>query len=172
MQIVEEYSYKGAKEIIQKHYSSELQDIRGILAGVSEKGHRSPSGNGRLLPGALKKTLKQKFIEHGWDRKRVKVEMLRAPKRALYREIEFAKDRLGVDIQFGKAALIAYSVTAKMPIFHDEDLIDAGIQVVAMKELAQEMSSGAAYFEQCIWDLEHRGVADVDIPVLILGVAL
>jgi len=26
-----------------------------------------------------------------------------------------------------------------------------------------------SYFEQFIWDLEHRGIADIDIPVLILG---
>jgi hypothetical protein len=172
MRIVEEYSYKNAKELVEKHYSAELQDIRGILGAVTEKGHRSPSGNGRLLPGAVKRTLRQKFSEHGWDRQRVKVEMLNAPKRAVYREIEFVKTRLGVDVQFGKLALIAYSVTAKMPIFHDEDLIDVGIQLVPVKDLAHEMSSGVAYFEQFVWDLEHRGVADIDIPVLVLGIAL
>ncbi len=34
-----------------------------------------------------------------------------------------------------------------------------------------EMSTGVSYFEQIVWDLEHRGVADIDIPVLILGIA-
>ena len=33
-----------------------------------------------------------------------------------------------------------------------------------------EMSAGVSYFEQFVWHLEHRGVADIDIPVLILGV--
>jgi len=28
-----------------------------------------------------------------------------------------------------------------------------------------------SYFEQFVWDLEQRGVTDIDIPVLILGVA-
>jgi hypothetical protein len=28
-----------------------------------------------------------------------------------------------------------------------------------------------SYFEQIVWDLEHRGVSDIDIPVLILGIA-
>jgi len=39
-----------------------------------------------------------------------------------------------------------------------------------MKKFALEMSSGVSYFEQFVWDLEHRGVADIDIPVLILGI--
>jgi hypothetical protein len=172
MRIADEYSYKNAKELIDKHYAPEMQDIRGILGAITEKGHRSPTGNGKLLPGALKRTFKSKFGEHGWDRQRVKVEMLNPPKRAIYREIDFVKNRLGVDLQFGKVALIGYSITHKMPIFHDEDVIDVGIEIVAIKDLAAEMSSGVAYFEQLVWDLEHRGVADVDIPVLVVGVAL
>jgi hypothetical protein len=32
------------------------------------------------------------------------------------------------------------------------------------------MSTGVSYFEQMKSDLEMRGVADIDIPVLILGV--
>jgi hypothetical protein len=39
-----------------------------------------------------------------------------------------------------------------------------------VKALALEMSSGVSYFEQFVWDLESRGVADIDIPVLILGI--
>ena len=31
-------------------------------------------------------------------------------------------------------------------------------------------SIGVSYFEQFVWDLEQRGVADIDIPVLIFGI--
>jgi len=49
-------------------------------------------------------------------------------------------------------------------------VIDVGIEIVPVKEFAEQMSTGVSYFEQFVWDLEHRGVADIDIPVLILGV--
>ena len=39
-----------------------------------------------------------------------------------------------------------------------------------MKSFADEMSTGVSYFEQFVWDLEKRGVADIDIPVLIYGI--
>ena len=39
-----------------------------------------------------------------------------------------------------------------------------------MKTFVKEMSSGDSYFEQFVWDLEKRGVSDIDIPVLILGI--
>ncbi len=172
MKIIDQYSYKDGQKFVEKHYQPEVDDIRAVLAGVTEKGHRSPSGSGRLLPGALRRTLKERFIEHGWDRQRVKVEMLNAPKRAVYRELDFVKNRLGVDVQFGKVAVMSYNVATKMPILHNEDLIDAGVVIVAMKDLAVEMSSGVAYFEQFVWDLEHRGVSNVEIPVLVLGVGM
>lgn len=33
------------------------------------------------------------------------------------------------------------------------------------------MSTGVSYSEQIVWDLEQRGVADIDIPVLVMGIA-
>jgi hypothetical protein len=65
---------------------------------------------------------------------------------------------------------MVYNVCAKMTIFHNLSFINAGVEIVPIKEFADEMSSGVSYFEQIVWDLEHRGVADIDIPVLVLGV--
>ncbi len=45
-----------------------------------------------------------------------------------------------------------------------------GVEIVPLKELADEMSTGVSYFEQFVWDLEQRGVADIDAPVLIFGI--
>jgi hypothetical protein len=172
MRIVEEYSYKGAKELLERNFAPEMKEIQEVLAGTTEKGHRSPSGSGRLLPGALKRTIRDRFGERGWDRQRIKVEMLHAPKRAVYRDLDYVKNRIGVDVQFGKVALMVYNAFGKMPIFKDEDLIDLGIEIVPVKALAEQMSSGVSYFEQFVWDIEHRGSADIDIPVLIMGVDL
>jgi hypothetical protein len=58
-----------------------------------------------------------------------------------------------------------------MTIFRNLGVIDVGIEIVPIKLLAEEMSTGVSYFEQFVWDLEHRGVADIDIPVLVVGVA-
>jgi len=57
-----------------------------------------------------------------------------------------------------------------MTIFHNLNVIDAGIEIVPVKSFANEMSTGVSYFEQFVWDLEHRGVSGIDIPVLVLGI--
>lgn len=65
---------------------------------------------------------------------------------------------------------MVYNVCAKIAIFNKLGIIDAGIEIVPIKMLADEMSTRVSYFEQFVWDLEHRGISDIDIPVFIIGV--
>jgi len=78
--------------------------------------------------------------------------------------------KLGIEVQFGKYAFMVYNVCAKMTIFSKMGVIDTGIEIVPVKNFADEMSTGVSYFEQFAWDLEHRGTSNIDIPVLILGI--
>ncbi len=120
------------------------------------------------------------FAEWGWKKHRVSCEYPTEYYTANYtpshttkgafREMDFVKDRVGVEVQFGKYAFMVYNVCAKMTIFHNLNVIDVGIEIVPVKDFVIEMSSGVSYFEQFVWDLKHRGISNIDIPVLILGV--
>lgn len=137
---------------------------------------------GRMLynPRSLNKSVSQVFAARGWQKHRVACEYSNAyytpnyqpasPQMAAYREMDFIKNRLGVEVQFGKYAFMVYNVCAKMTIFNRLGVIDAGVEIVPVKEFAAHMSTGVSYFEQFVWYLEQRGVADIDIPVLILGI--
>ena len=57
-----------------------------------------------------------------------------------------------------------------MTIFYNHNIIDAGIEIVPTKNMADKMSTGVSYFEQIKWDLQNRGVADIDIPVIVVGI--
>lgn len=91
--------------------------------------------------------------------------------RGAFRDIDFVKNKVGTEVQFGKYSFMVYNVCAKMTIFHKMGLIDVGIEIVPVKDFVVEMSSGVSYFEQFVWDLDQRGVSNIDIPVLILGIA-
>ena len=80
------------------------------------------------------------------------------------------RSHTGVEVQFGNYALMAYNVSVKMTIFHNRNIIDAGIEMVPVKSMADQMSSVVSCFEQIKWDLENRGVADIDIPVIVMGI--
>ena len=62
------------------------------------------------------------------------------------------------------------TVCAKMTIFKNRGFINSGVEIVPVKEFADQMSTGVSYFEQFAWDLQERGISNLDIPVLILGV--
>jgi hypothetical protein len=103
------------------------------------------------------------FYEKGYNPKKLN--------KGAFREMDFVKEKLGVEVQFGKYAFMVYNVCAKMTIFHKLGYIEHGLEIVPVKAFADEMSRGVSYFEQFVWDLEARGVSNIDIPVLVLGVA-
>lgn len=50
----------------------------------------------------------------------------------------------------GKYSFMVYNVCAKMTIFRNLGHIDAGVEIVPIKQFAEEMSSDVSYFEQFI----------------------
>ena len=182
------YSFNGGKEAIESGYASELREIKRIVAAVDSAKHKTKVSRektmpGKILykPGSLNKAFREKFEAKDWHKHKVPCEYPTeyytrgytppASSKGAFREIDFIKNRLGVEVQFGKYAFMVYNVCAKMTIFHKLDLIDVGVEIVPVKAFADDMSTGVSYFEQFVWDLEQRGVADIDIPVLILGIA-
>jgi hypothetical protein len=140
-------------------------------------------GTGKRIkysPSAFNDTFKQLFSERGWDIHELVARYPqdyyvpgytpRSPIDDVLRDIAHVKNKLGVEYQFGDYREMVYDVNAKMTIFAKMDVIDCGVEIVPVKCLADEMSTGVSFFEQFVWDLKHRGIADVDIPVLILGI--
>lgn len=183
------YSFNGGAEVVAANYGPALAEVNSVIASVDAQLfktktslERTKSGRSLYHPMSLNLAFKERFAAYGWRTYRVTCDYPTAfyapgytPKRTIrgaFREMDFVKERVGVEVQFGKYAFMVYNVCAKMTIFHNEGVIDVGIEIVPLKELADEMSSGVSYFEQFVWDLERRGVSNIDIPVLILGVTV
>ncbi|HEW63630.1 BglII/BstYI family type II restriction endonuclease [Fervidicoccus fontis] len=173
MKIIEEYSHKNGKQFILNHFPNELTEVYSVIQSINLEDHKikiskEKTMNGKLLydPISLNKSYKISFNKLGWEKYRHKLDF----DNHNYREMDFVKNKLGVEVQFGKYAFMAYNVCAKMTIFHNLGIIEAGIEIVPMKIMSDQMSTGVSYFEQIKWDLEHRGIADIDIPVIIMGI--
>lgn len=185
MIIAAEYSFND-RHSIQETHPYLLQEVKDIIATVDALHYKVKESKEITMPGKmlysppdLNSAFAQGFGAKGWQKKRVTCHYstdyyrpgyLPKQMRPAYREIDFLKGRLGVEIQFGKYAFMVYNVCAKMTIFRNLGYIDAGIEVVPVKSFADDMSTGVSYFEQFVWDLENRGVSDIDIPVLIYGI--
>ena len=186
MIIAAKYSFNDGDSIKDSH-SNLLNEVGTIIASVDATQCKTKKSEELTMPGKslysprdLNDAFAAGFEAKGWEKKRVKCEYPTdyycqgySPKQihqTAYREMDFLKDQLGVEIQFGKYAFMVYNVCAKMTIFRNLGYIEKGIEIVPIKSFADEMSTGVSYFEQFVWDLEQRGVANIDIPVLIYGI--
>jgi len=86
-------------------------------------------------------------------------------------QIDFVKDRIAVEVQFGKYAFVAYDIFVKHMAFYVTDKIDLGIEVLPMKCLQREMSSGPSYYESELYNLVREGRGVPPVPLILIGVA-
>jgi len=187
MIIAGEYSFNNGKEVVSEKYGTLLTQIEDVIAGVNADKFRTKKSREKTMrnkmlysPRGLNTAFKKGFTKKKWETVRVKCDYPTnyytknyTPKdlnSGAFREMDFIKGKLGVEVQFGKYAFMVYNVCAKMTIFSKMGFINAGVEIVPIKQFADGMSSGVSYFEQFVWDLEKRGVSDIDIPVLILGI--
>lgn len=187
MIIAGEYSFNDGVRVVRRKYPRLLEEVRQAIAKVDASRYRSKRSKektmrGRMLysPKRINKAIKSEFEQYSWRSIRVKCDyptehyvkgyQNRLLNRGAFREMDFVKDTLGVEVQFGKYAFMVYNVCAKMTIFRNLGHIDCGVEIVPVKAFADDMSSGVSYFEQFVWDLNTRGVSNIDIPVLILGI--
>jgi hypothetical protein len=92
--------------------------------------------------------------------KEQKAEIEAAGKKAIfsYNQTDFVRDRVAIEVQLGKYSFISYDLFVKHLAFYVGDQIDLGIEVLAMKSLQGQMSSGPGYYESALYDLAtfHR----------------
>jgi len=180
MKIIAKYSHKNGESFIKEKHSAELKEIEEVIKSIDASKFRTKISKEKTMlgkalysPKELNSEFMKRFYELGW--KKVRIEMttfvpeLNAEHKG-YREMDLVKNKVGLEIQFGKYAFMVYNILAKMTIFAKQGIIDCGVEIVPMLSMAKEMSSGVSYFEQIKSDLEYRGISNIDIPTLIIGV--
>ncbi|MDE0008217.1 MAG: BglII/BstYI family type II restriction endonuclease [Gammaproteobacteria bacterium] len=87
-----------------------------------------------------------------------------------YNQTDFVKDRVAVEVQFGKYAFVAHDLFVKHLSFYVSDIIDVGIEILPMKAMEREMSSGVPYYERDLLNVLRQGRGVPAVPVVLLGV--
>ena len=158
---------------------------------------REKTRAGRLLysPVAMNKAMADGFKEHGWEQRRQEFwvtadarivrgivslsadeqkEAIEAagqtPIRS-YNQTDFVKERVAVEVQFGKYAFVAHDLFVKHMAFFVSDVIDVGVEILPMKELELSMSSGVPYYERDLLNIMRQGRGIPAVPLLLIGVA-
>ncbi|MBI1981341.1 MAG: restriction endonuclease [Methylocystis sp.] len=165
MKISETYSHLNGLECLIVHKPVLWNDICEILRGLSaECCLANPSGADRLSPrldcttSNLHREMQARFRENGFA-------VSPACPASLVRE------RVGIEIQIGKKASRTLELFARHMAFFVGDVIDVGVEILPMKELQQEMSSGVAYYEGELYNLIRQGRGVPAAPLVLIGIA-
>jgi len=176
----------------------EVQSVikRVDAAACRTKISKEKTMKGRLLfsPVELNRHFKKLLGDRGWQESRVSYWVTREEKlirRTLtmppekqkneieesgyrpiysYNQTDFVKNRVAIEVQFGKYAFVAYDLFVKHLAFYIGDKIDVGIEILPMKALQSKMSSGVAYYEGELYNVIRQGRGVPSVPLVLLGI--
>lgn len=87
-----------------------------------------------------------------------------------YNQTDFVKDKIAVEVQFGKYSFVAYDLFVKHMLFYSGGVINLGIEILPTKKMQSQMSSGVAYYEGEVYNVMRQGRNSPPVPLLIIGI--
>jgi hypothetical protein len=200
MKIAKFYSHLNGLEFLLVHRKKLWKEIQAVIGSVDAAACKTKVSEEKTMRGKLlysPKDFNRAFSQllPGWTESRVSYwvtadeklirQTLQLPAEEQKREIEaaghtpifsynqtdFVKERVALEVQFGKYAFVAYDLFVKHLAFYIGDKIDVGIEILPMKSLQAEMSSGPAYYEGELYNVIRNGRGVPAVPLVLIGVA-
>lgn len=172
-----------------------IQSVNAQMA--FEKVSQEKTMRGRILyaPRRLNKLFKDEFSKKGWREMRTgyfvnedlrttrdtvdirdtqlqKEEIERRGFRPFHtnNQVDFVKDRVAVEVQFGKYFSVQYDLHVKHTFFYGRGDIDVGVEIIPMHSLMSQMSSGPAWYENELTNIVREGRSNPSVPIIMIGV--
>lgn len=160
---------------------------------VKQSQEKTRQGQTLLSPTHINRSFKKSLESKGWESRRAsfwvtsdyatvqrimsltpaeqKAEILAAGMQPIrsYHQTDFVKQRVAVEVQLGKYSFIAYDLAVKHLAFFSSNIIDLGIEILPMKSMLRQMSSGPPYFERAAYDLARQGRGVPAVPLILIG---
>ncbi|MCS6843100.1 MAG: hypothetical protein NZ528_02065 [Caldilineales bacterium] len=180
MRVVYEHSHLGGSEILQVRYPEHNREIYEVIATVTarrSKPRREKTMEGQALysPRDLNRQFLEAFRSRGYAQLRdsytITVPNSEVSIPGAFKQIDFVKGKVLVEVQFGKYAFMFYDM-AKFQYFFNENKADIGVEIVPCHALHSRMSTGVSYGEQLVYDIERlkRHFPSVPVKVILIDV--
>jgi hypothetical protein len=176
-----EYSHLGGSEILQVRYAQSDAEINSVIESIVDvrrlKESAEKTRKGRMLysPRDLNQRFRDAFKSLGYnelkDRFDIEIPGHAYKIKGNYKQVDFAKDGVLCEVQFGKYCAMFYDL-AKFQYFFNELSCEVGVEIVPAHRLKKQMSSGVAYGEQLIFDTGRlrRHFPAVPVKVILIDV--
>ncbi len=180
MKIVHEYSHLGGSEILKVRFpqvDAEIDSVISVVKAQRTKISKEKTMPGKLLysPRDMNREFKTAFSAKNFREIR-NTYTLTIPNSDVtipgaYKQIDYVKDKILVEVQFGKYAFMFYDM-AKFQYFFNENQADVGVEIVPCHDLHGQMSTGVSYGEQLVYDIERlkRHFPAVPVKVILIDV--
>lgn len=191
----------GYEHILVHHPNiwTDIEDVVADVNAAACRTKRSKEArkHGKMLysPIRMNEEFKKRLAPRGWTESRTsywvtadhqlirrtmhlpaaeqRKEITKAGKKAYstFNQTDFVKNRIAVEVQFGKYTFVAFDLCVKHMAFFVGDVIDVGVELLPMKELSSDMSSGVAYYERELYNVIRQGRGVPAVPLVLLGLA-
>lgn len=85
-------------------------------------------------------------------------------------QVDFVKDRVAVEVQFGKYFSVAYDLHVKHTFFFLRNDIDVGIEIVPTRAMCLKMDTGVAWYENELANVIREGRSNPTVPIVMIGI--
>lgn len=108
------------------------------------------------------------FRDRGWTKRKV----FFPEQRRYFIDVDYCKDEVAVEIQFGKYAFVQHDFSKFRYLFEatGDGRIDVGVEVVPSATLQRQMYTGPANFESVVASLRAHARNDPAVPVWLLAI--
>jgi len=179
---------------LEKEIETAISSINAEECRTKKSKEKTMKGKVLYSPTAMNASFKKLFRKKGWEESRVRYWVTKSeklirktlsmpPERQKkdieaagevpifsYNQTDFVKDRVAVEVQFGKYSFVAYDLFVKHLAFYVGDHIDVGVEILAMKSLQSQMSSGVGYYEGELYNVVRQGRGVPAVPLVLIGV--
>lgn len=87
-----------------------------------------------------------------------------------YNQVDFVKERVAIEVQFGKYFSVQYDLHVKHTFFYGRGDIDVGVEIIPMHSLMSQMSSGVAWYENELTNIVREGRSNPSVPIVLIGI--
>lgn len=85
-------------------------------------------------------------------------------------QVDFLKNDVAIEVQFGKYFSVAYDLHVKHTFFYTRNEIDVGIEIIPTKNLEMHMDTGVPWFENEVTNVIREGRTNPPVPIYIVGI--
>lgn len=85
-------------------------------------------------------------------------------------QVDFVKNRVAIEVQFGKYFSVAYDLHVKHTFFFLRNDIDVGIEIVPTRAMCLKMDTGVAWYENELANVLREGRSNPTVPIVLIGI--